>query len=164
MSDQPQNESPKLHIDSDWKAQAQAEKQKLAAEAEAQGAAQGGPGELPPADIKTLISTMVSQALLYMGAIPEPSSGQRILHLDLARHNIDMLGVLEDKTTGNLSDEEQQLLTQAIVELRASFVELSKQVAAHQARQAAGGAQPQPGGQQPPSSGGEAGGGGIVMP
>lgn len=164
MSDQQQNESSKLHIDSDWKAQAQAEKQKLAAEAEAQSDQPGGHGELPPADFRTLISTMVSQALLYMGAIPEPSTGQRILHLDLARHNIDMLGVLEEKTTGNLDDEEQKLLTQAIVELRASFVELSKQVAAHQARQAAGQAK-SPAGPQPPKSGGAgSGGGGIVMP
>lgn len=169
MSDQPQNESPKLHVDADWKAQAQAEKQKLAAEAEAQGAQQGDPGEMPPADFKTLISTMVSQALLYMGAIPEPSSGQRILHLDLARHNIDMLGVLEEKTQGNLDEEESKLLTQAVSELRSSFVELSKQVAAHQAQQAAGGgAQPgqatQPGQANPQQQPPKPGGGGIISP
>ena len=149
MADQPNNpEQNKIHVDTDWKAQAQAEKQKLqeqAAQEEQQGEG-GQPGEMPPADFKTLVSTIVSQALLYMGAIPDPSSGQRVAHPDLARHHIDMLGVIEEKTKGNLDEEEEKLVSQALSELRQHFVQFKEQIAQAQAQQAAGGGQ-QPGGQ-----------------
>ena len=123
---------PELHVDDDWKAQAQAEKEKLANEVE-ENADQANPHGLPPADIKTLVSQLVTQALMYMGAIPEPQTGRRIAHLELAQFNIDLLGVLEEKTKGNLDEEEEQLLTQAVTELRQSFTQLSQQVAAQQA-------------------------------
>ena len=122
-------EKPKIHIDSDWKAQAQAEKQKLVEktkEAPARGGA-GGPGGLPPATFETLISTMVTQALFAMGAIPDPRTGQRVAHLDLARHHIDMLGVLEEKTKGNLTEQEADMLSSTVYELRTRYIQLSSQ-------------------------------------
>ena len=135
-------EAPKLHIDTDWKAQAQAEKQKLAEKAKAAPAA-GAPGgaagtggagkaaagrqagEMPPADFQTLMSTMATQALFAMGAFPDPRTGQRVAHLDLARHHIDMLGVLEEKTKGNLTAEESDALATTIYELRSRYVQLA---------------------------------------
>jgi hypothetical protein len=150
MSDDPSNEGQgsDLHIDADWKERAQQEKEELQQKLEQQqaegGEAQGD--QVPPADFKTLISTMASQALLYMGAIPEPSSGQRMVHLDLARHHIDMLGVIEDKTEGNLEDEEHQLLSQTLHELRNHYMNVQQQMAQHQAQQAQSGAEQ--GGQQ----------------
>lgn len=168
MSDanKPQDDA-RLQVDADWKAQARAEKEKLAQEVEAQQAA-GGPGELPEADFKTLVSMLVSQALLYMGAIPaDPATGQRILHPDMARHNIDLLAMLEEKTKGNLDEEDKELLSGSVVELRQYFVQLTQQLAAQRAKQgqappagapgaAVPGAKPQ-GGAKPP-------GGGIIMP
>lgn len=123
-------EKPKIHIDSDWKAQAQAEKQKLAEktkESPARGGGAGGPGGLPPATFETLISTMVTQALFAMGAIPDPRTGQRVAHLDLARHHIDMLGVLEEKTKGNLTEQEADMLSSTVYELRTRYIQLSSQ-------------------------------------
>lgn len=147
---------PKIHIDTDWKAQAQAEKEKLAQEAQMKKPSEGAPGtpsasagpgeqrrpsgpagaEPPPADFQTLLSGIVTQALLYMGAIPDPQTGQGMVHLDLARHYIDLLGVLEIKTKGNLTEEESKLLTQALHELRLNYMQLSKQVAEHLRKQA----------------------------
>lgn len=132
--------APKIHIDSDWKAQAQAEKKKLAEQAKAKqqadpgtggqpGAAAGGAaGErgLPPANFETLLSTFVTQALFAMGAIPDPRTGQRVAHLDLARHNIDMLAVLEEKTKGNLTEDEQEMLSSTLYELRNRYVQISQ--------------------------------------
>jgi len=126
-------DGPKIHIDSDWKAQAQAEKQKLAEKSKAAakpgapggGSGGGAQGGLPPASFETLISTMVTQALFAMGAIPDPRTGQRIQHLDLARHHIDMLTVLDEKTRGNLSEEETNLLSGALYELRTRYIQLS---------------------------------------
>ena len=129
------DEIPKIHIDSDWKAQAQAEKAKLAAESKASGGAAsgdgagamgGGPGEMPPANFETLLSTFITQALFAMGAIPDPQTGQPALHLDLARHHIDMLSVLEEKTKNNLSEDESKLLSGALYELRSRYVEVAQ--------------------------------------
>lgn len=167
MNDQGNPEEPKIHIDSDWKSQAQAEKEKLSQqfdqaqqeEAGEAGAAGGQSGEMPPADFKTLVSTMATQALLYMGAIPDPQTQQRIAHPDLARHHIDMLGVIEEKTRGNLDEEEEKMVTQVLNELRQHFTQFSAQLAAHQAQQQAGGGQP--GG---PGGPGGAGGPGPIMP
>ena len=120
----------KLHIDADWKAQAQAEKQKLAeqsktkagtAGAGASGA--GAAGGMPPANFETLLSTMATQALFAMGAIADPRTGQRTLHLDLARHHIDMLAVIEEKTQGNLTEEEANTLAGTLYELRTRYVQ-----------------------------------------
>ena len=124
-------ETPKIQIDSDWKAQAQAEKQKLsekaktAAPAKAGGApGAGGQQGVPPASIEVLINTLVTQALFYMGAIPDPRTQQRVQHLDLARHQIDMLTVLEEKTKGNLSEDEANMLSGAAYELRNRYIQL----------------------------------------
>lgn len=168
-------EAPKLHIDTDWKSQARAEKEKLAQQAQAkqapqsapapgtvagaagaQGpddligdeegtAAEGGRG-MPPADFKTLVSTMVTQALFALGAIPDPQTGQRMAHLDLAAHHIDMLTVIEQKTKGNLDAEEAALIGQAVRELRSHFLELSKAIMARQSKQASAGGGPGLGG------------------
>jgi len=82
----PDDDVPGIQIDSDWKAEAQAEKQRLATEARnKEGNTAGGPGQMPPADFETLVSTNVSQALLFLGALPDPRSGQRILSLDMER-------------------------------------------------------------------------------
>ncbi len=122
-----EQDGPKIHIDSDWKAQAQAEKEKLAETASESDpdAAAAGPGQLPPANFETLVSSFVTQALFAMGAIPDPRTGQRVAHLDLARHNIDMLSVLEEKTKGNLTDEESNLLASTLYELRTRYVQIS---------------------------------------
>ena len=125
-------ETPKIHIDSDWKAQAQAEKQRLA-EQENKAQDEKNPsdatneptGSLPPANFETLVSTIVTQALFAMGAIADPRTGQPMQNLDLARHHIDMLGVLEEKTKGNISDEESQMLTSTLYELRSRYVQMA---------------------------------------
>ena len=141
--DSPQN-NPGLHIDSDWKAEAQAEKQRLAQQAAAsaaEAAASGGSAtgsaqhqasgaagrEMPPADFSTMVSQMVTQAMFAMGMIADPQTGRRVAVLDMAKYHIDMLGVLEDKTQGNLSDEERKLLATALYELRMNYVQLSQQ-------------------------------------
>ena len=120
-------DEPKIHIDSDWKAQAQAEREKLRESEQKKKAEEGvqspqpsggqpgeaGPSdegmgeegrEMPPANFETLMQTMASNALLAMGAVPDPETGQRYAHMGLAKHHIDMLGVLQEKTKGNLSE------------------------------------------------------------
>lgn len=123
-------DAPKIHIDSDWKAQARAEKEKLAEKSKTSGDSKtpgraAGPGGMPPATIETLISTLATQALYAMGAIADPRTGQRFQHLDLAKHNIDMLGVLEEKTKGNVTEQEADLLAKTAYELRTTYIRLA---------------------------------------
>ena len=129
-------EENKLIIDSDWKAEAQAEKEKLAqAEAEAKPAA-GTPGELPEPDFRTVVSMLATQALMYLGAFPD-ESGRAVVAPEYAKMHIDLLAVLQDKTKGNLTDEEQDDLDQVLNELRQRFVQVLGIAQAQQAQQAA---------------------------
>ena len=127
-------------VDSDWKKQAQAEKRKLAEEA-AQKPAAAPPakaeakspaarpasrrrrtaGELPEANFTTLVQTLASQALLYLGGVAV-SNGEGIVDLDTAKHQIDLLAVLEEKAGGNLSDDERATLDVTLYETRMRFV------------------------------------------
>ena len=140
-------DEPKIIIDDDWKAQAQAEKEKLAADEAAQ-ADEGGPAgagerQIPPASFEVMVSTLVTQAMFALGAIEDPASGKRFLDLDLAKHHIDMLSVLEAKTKGNLDDDESKLIDQALYESRMHYVQVANAVA-NQMMGAPGGQPPQP--------------------
>lgn len=124
---------PAIAVDADWKNQANAEKERLAAEeqknAAAGGKGKGGKRELPEADFQTLVSTLMSQALLYMGAFPDPSTGRAVISLEYAQLHIDLLGVLEEKTKNNLTPPETEMITQVLAELRQQFVEITQALA-----------------------------------
>ncbi len=128
---------PPIIIDSDWKSQAQAEKQRLA-DQEKPAASKAGAGDMPPADFRALVGSLATQALLYMGAFPDPETGQAMVSLEYAKHAIDLLGVLEAKTKGNLNEEEQQDITEVLHELRQRFVQVTQILAKSQAQRAAG--------------------------
>jgi hypothetical protein len=116
----------RIHVDSDWKKQAQAEKERLAREAEgggAAGAARAGRADrMPEASFSTLVQTLATQAAFFMSSERDPRSGRSIQNLDLAKHHIDLLAVVEEKTKGNLSDEEKRLLDTILYELRVAYV------------------------------------------
>lgn len=123
-------EEPKIVVDEDWKAQAEAEKQRLAEAEETAGeagaaAAPGEPRELPPASFATLVSSQVTQILFALGAFADPQ-GRRYRNMDLAKHHIDTLAVLEEKTKGNLTGEEKQLLDNALYEVRMAYVQAAQ--------------------------------------
>ena len=115
-------EKPQLHVDDDWKAQAQAEKAKHA-QASPQEAPERGP--LPPANFTLLVISLATQARMCLGDIEDPQSGQKQVDVELAKHNIDLLGMLEEKTKGNLSDQEKKLLDSVLYELRMRYVQLA---------------------------------------
>ena len=129
------DDTPKIHVDADWKAEAQAEKERLA-EAEAATAEQpaAGRGELPPADFKGLVGLLASQAIMGLGAMPDKSGKGVMIDLDGAKFAIDLLAMIEEKTTGNLDDEESKELNAVLVELRSRFVQITQMLA----QQAAG--------------------------
>ncbi|MHC4142258.1 MAG: DUF1844 domain-containing protein [Planctomycetota bacterium] len=125
------SEEPKIQIDSDWKAEAQAEKERLAEKEQAQAEREPDqrPGELPQPDFRALVGTLASQAIMGLGAVGDPKTGRVVIDLVTSRFSIDLLGVLEEKTKGNISEDEAKELTQTLAELRARFVQISNLVA-----------------------------------
>ena len=120
---------PRIHVDSDWKKEAQAEKERLAREVEGTtGAAEAdraaGPEEEPPlpATFEALVQMLATPAALFMSVQRDPETGQRVRRLDLAKHHIDLLGVLEEKTQGCLTEEERRMLETMLYELRLAYV------------------------------------------
>jgi hypothetical protein len=82
------------------------------------------PRSLPPADFATLVLSLGSSVLMYMGEAPEGQKVQR--NLPMAKHAIDLLTVLEEKTKGNLSTEEEHILGSLLFDLRLRYVEALK--------------------------------------
>jgi hypothetical protein len=82
---------------------------------------------LPKIDFATLVMSLSQTALVHLGVAPNPDSPEPAeLDLELARQTIDLLDVLQDKTKGNLSGEEERLLNEALFDLRTRFVQISK--------------------------------------
>ena len=129
-------ETPRIHIDSDWKAQAEAERERLAKiEGErASDGRRGGPESMPPADFRSLVGVLASQALSGLGMYGDPDTKRIVVDLPASRFAIDLLGVLEEKTKGNLGTEEANELKEVLAELRARFVHFARMMAEQQAR------------------------------
>ena len=127
------DEKPKIVADDDWKKQAQAEKEKLAHDVEgpsAEGGAAGAEGkEIPPASFATLVGSMLTQVFMALGGYEDPRTKRRYVDLDLAKHQLDCLGILEEKTKGNLAEDEKKVLDQALYECRMQYVQIAQRVA-----------------------------------
>ena len=80
---------------------------------------------LPPASFEFLIWSMRMQAESSLGAAPWAGEHQEV-NLPLARHSIDMLAMLQDKTRNNLTLDEQRLLDNSVTELRFRFIQASE--------------------------------------
>lgn len=141
-------EKPSLHVDTDWKRQAQEEKKRLAEEesrkaketttaapSAAATAAAGAParpgaprarGEMPPANFSTHVQSILTQVLFYLGDLTQRGAEPSV-NLDMAKHQIDILGILEEKTRNNLAPEEKQLLDTALYEARMRYVNVASQ-------------------------------------
>jgi hypothetical protein len=132
------DEEKKIIIDEDWKREAQREKEKIAAqeaEEKKKEVAEGpkrGPRGLPRGDLPGLISMLTTQALFALGLIQVKGEEDREPDLELARYNIDMLEAVEQKTKGNLTPEEQELLKNTLSDLRMGYVSITNQLASQQ--------------------------------
>jgi hypothetical protein len=149
------DEQPLLHVDTDWKKQAQEEKRKLAEAAakakpasaaplSASGAAapassaspasgnlaspatRRGGRALPAPGLGSLIQSTMTQILYYLGEL-QASTGSAGIDLDMAKHHLDVLTILEEKTKGNLTPEEQTMMDAALYETRTRFVNTASQ-------------------------------------
>ena len=87
----------------------------------------GAEEDLPVMDFATFVVSLSHSAIMHLGDAPDPEDGSARRNLPLAKQTIDLLGLLEDKTKGNLAGDEERLLTQVLFDLRMRYVELSKE-------------------------------------
>jgi hypothetical protein len=76
----------------------------------------------PPIDFPSYLLSYYTQGLVLLGEVPNPYTNKKEEDIDAARHTIDILSMLEQKTRGNLTKEEQQLLESVLYELRMKFM------------------------------------------
>jgi len=81
--------------------------------------------QLPQASLEGLVNMLAVEAVMHLGLIENPMGG-RSVDLEAARHVIDMLGVIQNKTQGNLTDDEAELLDSVLSDLRMQFVGISR--------------------------------------
>lgn len=84
------------------------------------------PGVDDPTSFINFLMSIASNAAASLGMMEHPVTGQRGVDLPLAKHWIDVLGMLEEKTRGNLSPQEQQIFEGLLSDLRLQYVTLTK--------------------------------------
>lgn len=137
MDEQPSGEKPKIIIDEDWKTQVQAEKEaakqapeagepvapEAASEPTQPGADFPDDPEMPPASFEMLLTGLATEAMMSLGQIPNPITGEAKVRRNQAKYLIDTIGVLQERTQGNLSPEETQAIDGLLHQLRMAYVQ-----------------------------------------
>ena len=81
-----------------------------------------GPGGFPEARFDLFVSSLAMEALIAMGEVPHPATNKRSMNLEHSRYLIDVLGILEEKTRGNTTADEAQLLKDTVYQLRMRYL------------------------------------------
>ena len=84
------------------------------------------PTPLPEINFATFVISLSSSALIHLGIAPDPMTGEQTKDLAIAKQTIDMLAMLQEKTRGNLTEEEAQLMESMLYDLRMRYVDESK--------------------------------------
>ncbi|MEQ8210275.1 MAG: DUF1844 domain-containing protein [Lacipirellulaceae bacterium] len=125
-AEQPAGQNPekkKIIIDEDWKSQVTAEKEAAEKQAtESEGDPAAGAGMFPEASFEMLVSIFMTEAMVGMGQIPHPATGQPHPSKEQARYAIDMLEVIQEKTKGNLDEQQETTLRDLLHQLRMAFI------------------------------------------
>ena len=143
-------QEPKIVVDTDWKEQVEKERAAASASDAANEDDDAAPTETapeasqtptsteddpdpqvavgreypapPPASFEVLISMMFTQAMSMLGHMPDPNTGETTVNKPYAKHSIDTLEMLGEKTKGNLTEDETQMLSEAMHALRMAYV------------------------------------------
>jgi hypothetical protein len=82
--------------------------------------------DLPEIDFSTFVLSLNHSALVHLGDAPNPVTGRPDASLALARQTIDLLALLQEKTRGNLTADEERTVDQVLYDLRMRYVEVAK--------------------------------------
>ncbi len=122
MSQEPEK---KIIVDEDWKTQVEREKaEALKGDEAAAGGDKPSPDiSLPPPSLSYLATTLYFQAMTCLGLMPNAASGKIEKDLPVAKHVIDLLEILQQKTEGNRTPEESEDIEAMLYQLRMAFVQ-----------------------------------------
>ena len=121
---------PQKKVDESWKEQAEQEKHTAAT---AKGEVPPGPAApaedvvtgpegVPQARFDLFVSGLAMEALIALGDMPHPVTRKQTTNLGQAKYLVDLLGILEEKTAGNLSVDEERLLKDTLYQLRMRYL------------------------------------------
>src|SRR4051812_15988954 len=119
----------KIIIDEDWKSKVEAEKAEAATAKPAATDASAATTEdsvdppMPPASFELLLTTLATEALVALGQVPHPVTGKTQVQRNQAKFLIDTVDVLRQKTAGNLTTSEQQVIDSLLHQMRLVFVQ-----------------------------------------
>lgn len=85
----------------------------------------GARTDLPPISFGSFVVSLASSAMVQLGEIDDPTTGDRTVNLPMARQTIDLLEILKEKTAGNLDEDESRLLESLLYDLRSKYVQAS---------------------------------------
>ena len=123
------DDAAKKRVDESWKEQAEREKRAAPAEGPTPGGAEAAagtePDELPEARLDLFISGLAMEALVATGDVPHPVTRKPAADLKRAKYLIDLLGVFEAKTKGNLTVEEEKMHKDVLYQLRMRYLSKS---------------------------------------
>jgi hypothetical protein len=112
----------KKKVDQEWKKRAEKEKQRFVRAGREEEAREA---PLPEANFTQLVTGLATQVLIHLGEVGDPITQKRTVNLEQARYTIDLLHILEQKTKGNLTDEESRILAGLLDDLHWRFVKAS---------------------------------------
>ena len=87
---------------------------------------QDGKCVMPEVTFSAFVMSLNTSALYHLGELADPDTGKKSANLELARHAIDTLAVLEEKTKGNLTEEETELLKNILYDIKIRFVKVAQ--------------------------------------
>ncbi len=143
MNTEEKSDEPRIVVDNAWKDQVAAEKAAAQAGSEraatsdtdsarrkpAGGKSEASAMQIPPASFEILVSTYSTQAMVALGFFPDPLTGETSANRPLAKHLIDMLGVIEKISAGNISEDESSMISSVLHQLRMAWLQSGKQAA-----------------------------------
>lgn len=118
------SDEKKIIIDEDWKSQVEAEKhaaEQKPTDTPPPPASDDDP-PMPPASFELLLSSLATEAMMALGQLPNPVTGQPQVRRNQAKYLIDMIDVLKEKTKGNLNPGDDQAIEDMLHQLRLAFV------------------------------------------
>ena len=92
-----------------------------------EGASADAEDSLPAIDFATFVLSLSHNVLVHLGDAPDPSGGAAKRDVAMAKQTIDLLAVIQEKTAGNLSGEEERLLNQVLIDVRMRYEEVLRE-------------------------------------
>lgn len=121
MADKP-DDTPHIFVDSEWKEQAQREKEEL----DRQTREEPEQGQIPEPSLAEIVQMIIFQCSIGLGGMQDPNTGRAIPpNLALAKHYIDLLDLLLQKTRNNLDEQEKAIIEGTLHELQMAFVQVA---------------------------------------